>query len=135
MKYLVIAFLVIIAGTVSGYYLLNNRIEDIKNNNLTTSPKADESKVQSYVLHDIEKHSTSSDCWFSISGVVYDLTKYIKEQKHPGKDAILQGCGKDATELYNTKAGRGEAHSENAHNLLNSYKIGVIVKEATPSGT
>jgi len=137
MRYLVIAFIVIIAGAVSGYYFLNSRIEDIKN----TAPESTQTetavmteKDTVYTLSDIADHKNPDDCWFAVNGVVYDVTQYIKDQKHPGKDAILKGCGNDASELYGTKAGKGEDHSDKAKGFLENFKIGIVNLEATSSG-
>ncbi|MEM4260983.1 MAG: cytochrome b5-like heme/steroid binding domain-containing protein [Candidatus Woesearchaeota archaeon] len=63
-----------------------------------------------------------------VNGKVYDVTNYIKMNKHPGGKIIIEGCGKDATELFNTKGGRGEGHSEKAWNFLENYYIGVLDK-------
>ena len=41
--------------------------------------------------------------------------------------AILEGCGKDGTELYETRPmGSGTPHSDRARNLLEDYYIGEL---------
>lgn len=78
-----------------------------------------------YSLAEIEKHNTRDNCWFAISGKVYDVTSYIAGEMHPGKAAILEGCGKDATVLFNTRPmGSGTAHSDKARDYLNNFQIG-----------
>lgn len=48
----------------------------------------------------IAQHATRSDCWIAVYGKVYDVTEYVMEGKHPGGDAIIKGCGKDATSIF-----------------------------------
>lgn len=79
----------------------------------------------SYSLAQIAEHSDKNSCWFAIDGKVYDVTPFVKSGFHPGKDAILQGCGRDATELFNTRPmGSGTSHSERARKMLPKYLIG-----------
>jgi len=89
---------------------------------------ANETTTNFYTLADLESHNQPEDCWFSIEGSVYDVTPYIKGGLHPGEDKILLGCGKDATELYATKAGQGLDHSDKARAYLKSFKIGELKK-------
>ena len=35
----------------------------------------------------VEKHSTKDDCWMSIHGKVYDVTKFLEE--HPGGEEVM----------------------------------------------
>ncbi len=72
---------------------------------------------------DIAKHNTKSDCWTSISGKVYDVTKYIA--KHPGGQVITQICGKEGTQLFATQGGRGQ-HSGTARSQLATFEIGTL---------
>ena len=47
---------------------------------------------------------------------------------HPGKEAILEGCGKDATILFNTRPmGSGTPHSNTARSYLNDFQIGDLL--------
>lgn len=74
-------------------------------------------------LNDVAQHNLESDCWMVIDGKVYDVTNWIL--LHPGADAILEGCGKDATELFETRPmGSGTPHSADARALLGDYFIG-----------
>lgn len=58
----------------------------------------------------------------AISGIVHDVTNFIKD--HPGgKLLISSGIGKDATAIFN---GGVYLHSNAAHNLLSSMRVGVI---------
>lgn len=55
---------------------------------------------------ELAKHTTASDLWVAIDGVVYDLTEFAPQ--HPGGIGILlRYAGRDATTAYN------EVHSPN----------------------
>lgn len=77
-----------------------------------------------YTLEQIASHNNSSDCWFVVEGKVYDVTQYIADNQHPGGKDILEGCGKDATSLFNNRPEDGRPHSEDARNMLTSFYIG-----------
>lgn len=74
-------------------------------------------------LAETAKHNSSKSCWLLISGKIYDVTNYINA--HPGgANEIISSCGKDATQAYDTKGGRGNSHSGNADAMLSEYFIG-----------
>ena len=78
-------------------------------------------------MTEIEKHVTKEDCWFVVEGKVYDVTKYIASGMHKGGDAILQGCGKDATKMFNTRPmGSGTPHSDKARGYMENFQIGLL---------
>lgn len=80
-------------------------------------------QVTSYSLTDVSLHNSKEDCWTIIHDKVYDITDYIS--KHPGGDAILEGCGKDATTLFETRPmGSGTPHSQKARDNLVNFYIG-----------
>ena len=88
-----------------------------------------DSQPMVYTLTQIGEHATKESCWFAIDGKVYDVTPFVKSGFHPGKDAILAGCGKDATELFNTRPmGSKTSHSEKARTNLPKYLIGKLAK-------
>lgn len=81
--------------------------------------------TQEFTMEEIANHNTKEDCWLLISGKVYDVTKMIGG--HPGGAAILEGCGKDATTLFETRPmGSGTPHSERARSGLEKYYIGEV---------
>ena len=83
--------------------------------------------TKAYTLAEIAQHSNAESCWMAIEDKVYDVTSFVKSGFHPGKSAILQGCGQDATELFNTRPmGTGTPHSERARNMLPKYLIGEL---------
>ncbi len=84
--------------------------------------------AKSYTLEDIAKHSKAEDCWLAIEGKVYDVTPYIQKQIHPGGAAILFGCGKDATAVFNLRPKDNKPHSQKARGYLSNYYIGELAK-------
>ncbi|KAL8635168.1 MAG: hypothetical protein Q9228_007317 [Teloschistes exilis] len=58
----------------------------------------------------------------AVAGVVHDVSEFIKD--HPGGKAMISsGIGKDATAMFN---GGVYMHSNAAHNLLSTMRVGVI---------
>ena len=91
----------------------------------TQTPPQPQSQGKTYVMDEVVKHNTRDDCWLVIHGKVYDVTAFIP--MHPGGSAILQGCGKDATNLFETRPmGSGIPHSQRARDLLVRYFIGIV---------
>jgi cytochrome b involved in lipid metabolism len=83
----------------------------------------EQAAAKTFTMEEIAQHSSKEDCWLLISGKVYDVTKNIPV--HPGGAAILQGCGKDATTLFETRPmGSGTPHSEKAREYLAKTYIG-----------
>lgn len=80
--------------------------------------------ANSYTLEEIAAHASSTDCWMAISGNVYNVTDYLPI--HNREFNIIAWCGTDATNDYNTKAGRGQNHSLKAQELLANYQIGTL---------
>ncbi len=78
---------------------------------------------ETFSIEEISTHNSPTDCWLLIDGKIYDVTNFIPG--HPGGSTILEGCGKDATELFNKRPmGSGTPHSERAQNGLEQYYIG-----------
>jgi len=86
----------------------------------------DSGKKTAFTLDEISKHNSADDCWLAVHGKVYDVTNFIKS--HSGGKAILEGCGKDATTLFETRPmGSGTPHSQNARNKIENYYIGDLI--------
>jgi cytochrome b involved in lipid metabolism len=74
---------------------------------------------------ELAQHAESGDCWMAIRGSVYDVSAYLPD--HPSRpEMVLPWCGKEATEVYNTKT-KGRPHSHNADELLVKYRIGTLI--------
>lgn len=87
-------------------------------------PEDTETAATLFSLEEISQHNLSQDCWMAIDNKVYDVTPAIN--MHPGGKTILEGCGTNATELFNTKPGSGLPHSVKAFEDLNNYLIGQL---------
>lgn len=79
---------------------------------------------KSYTMEEISRHASREDCWLLIEGSVYDVTPFVP--MHKGKDAILMGCGKDATELFNNRPNGSGAHSSMARSIMKKFAIGKV---------
>ena len=77
-----------------------------------------------FTMGDVAKHNTSGDCWTAINGEVFNVTGLIPAHSG-GSEAIIANCGKDGSEAFNTKEGRG-THSERAKQVLNNYYVGAL---------
>ncbi len=88
-------------------------------------PQEPSEEKTEYAILEISKHKTPESCWLLINGKVYDVTEYVKA--HPGGKAILEGCGKEATMLFETRPmGSGTPHSDRAGGFLEQYEIGTL---------
>ncbi|CAJ1380073.1 unnamed protein product [Effrenium voratum] len=62
------------------------------------NPKA-QVEPASLTPEEVARHRTAGDCWTIFQNKVYDITAYV--DFHPGgKRQIMQGAGKDMTELF-----------------------------------
>ena len=97
----------------------------VEQNEHTSS--SEKKKQFSYNILEVSKHNTKNDCWIIINSKVYDITTYMTS--HPGGAAILQGCGRDATQLFETRPmGSGTPHSEDARDIIEAFFIGFLKK-------
>lgn len=84
--------------------------------------------IPAFTLAQVAEHPDKNSCWLALEGKVYDVTPFVASGLHPGKEAILQGCGKDATELFNNRPNESGAHSERARSMLPKYLIGELAQ-------
>ena len=77
--------------------------------------------LTAYTLADVKLHNTSTNCWTTINGSVYNVTSWIGQ--HPGGSAaIISLCGIDGSSAFNGQHGvQARPASE-----LASFKIGVL---------
>ena len=114
--------LLLVYGLYSGYQMMYPKPMP----KLTGDPTADPSTPKKISMSEIEQHATADSCWMAIQGKVYDVTPFVKSGFHPGKDAILMGCGKDATEMFTNRPNGSGSHSEKAFSNLPKYEIGLL---------
>ncbi|CAM6025843.1 unnamed protein product [Sphagnum compactum] len=85
------------------------------------------SQEKLYTLADVAVHNTANDCWLTIDGKVYDVTKFLEE--HPGGDEVLlSATGKDATDDF-----EDVGHSSSARNMMQDYYVGDVDPASFPS--
>eukprot|EP00009_Paramoeba_aestuarina_P001579 CAMPEP_0201516598 /NCGR_PEP_ID=MMETSP0161_2-20130828/7894_1 /ASSEMBLY_ACC=CAM_ASM_000251 /TAXON_ID=180227 /ORGANISM="Neoparamoeba aestuarina, Strain SoJaBio B1-5/56/2" /LENGTH=80 /DNA_ID=CAMNT_0047913793 /DNA_START=60 /DNA_END=302 /DNA_ORIENTATION=+ len=78
--------------------------------------------TKEFALEEVAKHDDVKDCWLTIHGVVYDVTKFLDD--HPGGDMVLLDvAGGDATVEF-----EDIGHSSDAKKMLDQYKVGVLKK-------
>ncbi len=92
-----------------------------------THPSSAAIPGKSYDLKEVALHASEKDCWMAIEGKVYDVTSYVS--RHPGGKAILNGCGKDATVLFNERPTNQKGpHPAQAKQQLAPMQIGILAQ-------
>lgn len=140
-KIIILLVIVLAAEIIGGFYMLKSVKNNIASANVDVSPLPSftpAAKVMSiapsptpslgivnedgkYTLEEVATHKSKADCWMVIEKKVYNVTPFIAS--HPGGEMILNGCGKDATELFNGVKDHGR---ENAASLLPDLEVGMI---------
>lgn len=126
--WLKITLVVVIVASYYGYQIISPKPIQSP----TASPSvnsSDENVVVSsdITLEQIAEHNNKDSCWMAIEGSVYDMTPFVASGFHPGGEAILAGCGIDATELFNNRPmGSKTPHSSTAKRMMEKYKIGSL---------
>ncbi len=89
-----------------------------------TTPLTTEKNFSSTV---VATHNTPGDCWFIVSGKVYDVTRF--SAIHPGgAGEITSFCGTDATAAYaSERSHRAQNATSTANELLSGYYIGKLL--------
>ena len=101
------------------------RSEDGKNKVVDSivEPVVSPNTTTTYIsLVEVAKHNSAENCWTSISGNVFDITNYVKSGLHPGGDKILNACGVEATEMFNSIP----KHGDKARGNLDASFIGKL---------
>ncbi len=99
------------------------------NNPTANQPIATSTIALTLDMTEIAKHNKSSDCWLLINSKVYNVSSYISA--HPGgAGTIISSCGKESTQLYNTKGGNNP-HSSNANSMLAAYYVGNLNQQTS----
>lgn len=147
-KIIIILLLFTAVGiSVAGNYFIRKQLAKNKVNSnqaqsqpeQKTEPKPEtKSNVKTYSLDEVAKHGPANPdyenlpadqaCWMVIHDKVYAIPDSFTET-HPGGHVIYDGCGTDATTLFETRPmGTGTPHSENARSILEKYYIGDLKK-------
>lgn len=128
--FLILALAVLLSGCTKAGQSTNTTDNNANNNPNTdqavgqntnaqlpgTNTQPEQGTPVQYTMSDVAMHSDKNSCWTVANGKVYDVTASI--DKHPGGDKILQGCGKDMTQFFNTQ------HMKQSKDLLPSFYIG-----------
>lgn len=119
-----IVLLVIIGGLIfATLSSKNTNQQKVSGYSVTTTLKT--TNETPYSLDEIGLHNVESDCWMAIDGNVYDVTSFIASGKH--NSLILEGCGKDATEMFNKE---GKHRGPEAQNVLQESQIGILKQDS-----
>ncbi|MCX8167052.1 MAG: cytochrome b5 domain-containing protein [Candidatus Micrarchaeota archaeon] len=81
-------------------------------------------QVRKISMTEVAKHNKPEDCWSVIHGKVYNFSNAAA--KHPGGEAIYLSCGKDGTNLFESKPNSGRPHSQRAREYLQYYYLGEL---------
>ena len=74
-----------------------------------------------FTAAEVAQHSTATDCWSIVNGMVYDLTDWIPQ--HPGGPQVINAmCGKDGSAGFNGQHAGAQSPAE----MLASYKLGPL---------
>ena len=117
--------LLVLALTImyGGKYLAQQqKLSSLRQGSESQTAQPTEGAGAKLTAEEVAKHNNQTDCWFIISGAVYDVTKYVNI--HPGgANRIIESCGTDATQAFMTQGGRGQ-HSQDEVNALKLFYIG-----------
>lgn len=132
MKKEILVNIMIIAVIIGGAVFFLTRNQTRKPEISTSAPNVkNEGKTPQeenfYSLAEVAKHNKENDCWVVIENKVYRVENYIND--HPGgSDKIINNCGKDATNFFNSIK-NGQGHSQKAWQKLEEFYIGSLKKE------
>jgi cytochrome b involved in lipid metabolism len=77
-------------------------------------------------FEEIAKHNVRGDCWLLIESSVYDISEF---NAHPGGEIVYDYCGKDATEVFETRPmGSNSPHSFRAKSMLKDFYFAELLK-------
>lgn len=147
MKKIIIILLLFIAVAISvtgNYFVKKQRDKKQENSNQTQSQPEQKTEVKSetqsnvktYTMEEVVKHGPQSwdngdsslACWMVIHDKVYEIPESFTET-HPGGHVIYEGCGTDATTLFETRPeGSKTPHSQDARATLEKFYIGDLKK-------
>jgi len=94
-----------------------------KRGNITKKKKNNVVGEMKYSLEEVSRHNKVNDAWMIIKDKVYRIPSTWINRDHPGGLVIMQGVGKDATNLFNSIG-----HSSYAMEKLKTFQIGVLKK-------
>ncbi|KZT56264.1 oxidoreductase [Calocera cornea HHB12733] len=88
---------------------------------------SNKARARIYTAQDVLVHSTSSDCWVSRAGKVYDVSSFVYD--HPGgEELLLRFAGKDLGDAMDDA--EEHVHSDSAYAMLDEFCIGRLGTDA-----
>lgn len=122
----IIGVIILVILAVGGIVLFMQRNSAPASKTVVQSPKP-VAVAKTYTPGDVSLHASETDCWMIIEDKVYNATEFIS--KHPGGKAILNGCGKDATRLFEERPTNNQGpHPDAAKSALEKLYIGDLKK-------
>lgn len=85
-----------------------------------TAESKEEKQDKEITKEEVAKHDSTDDCWIIFGGEVYDISSFISN--HQGRNVMLEGCGREATELFIVEK-MGFENLQTALARLQDYKI------------
>ncbi|KAL3804532.1 hypothetical protein HJC23_002571 [Cyclotella cryptica] len=86
-------------GTIVGRKISIKQRNSIKQHSLDGNTGPKQVELPKVTMEVLRQHNSEDDCWFAISGKVYDLTDFSEE--HPaGPESIRELAGQDGTEAF-----------------------------------
>lgn len=77
-------------------------------------------ETKTITTEELAKHNAKESAWFSIHGIVYDISNYLED--HPGgEEVMLDRAGQDATTDF-----EDVGHSEEARKELKKFEVGKL---------
>ncbi len=125
---------IVLAIVVIAAILIVNKKNEYKQPDITEVPSRNDTAIipestststidKVYSIAEVNVHDKATDCWMIVDGdKVIDATSFIASGKHPN-DKILNGCGKDATEMFESVKKHG---GPEAQKVIMKSQIGVL---------
>lgn len=146
-KVLITSLLVILVAILGNYYYQKHKNQSQGASTQTAQQSREQkseeqpevkSNTKTYNLEEVAQHGPENpdyenlplneSCWIIIRDKVYAIPDNFTET-HPGGHAIYEGCGTDATTLFETRpSGSGTPHSADARKILETFYIGDLKK-------
>jgi len=77
-------------------------------------------------MEEVAQHNKAGDAWIVVDNCVYDISKFLRIEVHPGGDVIMTKAGQDATDVFHAY------HPEYVvKRKFPKYRVG-IVKDPPP---
>ncbi len=84
---------------------------------------------QTIQLQELALHNTKEDCWIAIDDKIYDITKALADHQKYKYD-LAPWCGRDASQAWKDKDGKGKPHSRKAQLMLKALLKGNLLRNS-----